>query len=393
MVKEITIARNLLLLRQTTPEMNIKTLVISSFKGSGISDRAQIASMLKMHENGVYFHILLNENSPKQRFFEEEGIATTPYTIKSKIDKKAIQTIRDIVRTEKIDIIHCFNNNATTNAVQAAKKLNVKIISYRGFTGHVHWYKPSSLMNNLHPRVARIACVSNAVKNQVRSQLWRNKKKAVTIYKGHDKAWYEGIQPTSRDNLGVPDNAFLVGIVANLRPMKGIKYLISAAKHLNGHYDIHFLLIGRGMDSDKIKELINETPLKDNFHTFGFRKDVLKDVAACDIAVNSSIKGEGLSKTIIEAMSLKKPVVATTAGGNPELIIDHETGLSVPIKDPEAIADAILEFKHSGELRQKMAMAGYQYIINHFTVEQTAQQTMDLYKELKTELETSKKVI
>ncbi len=371
--------------------MNIRTLVISSFKGSGISDRAQIASMLKMQEYGIHFHILLNENAPQKSYFEEQGIPITPYTIKGKIDKNAIRIIRQIVRENRIDIIHCFNNNATTNAVQAAKKLNVKIISYRGFTGHVHWYKPSSLMNNLHPRVARIVCVSNAVRDQVRNQLWRKKEKAITVYKGHDMSWYNDILATNRKELGVPENAFLVGIVANLRPMKGLKYFIESAKHLPGHNDIHFLLIGRGMDSEKVQQQIHSTPLKENFHTFGFRKDVLNDVAACDIAVNSSIKGEGLSKTIIEAMSLKKPVVATTAGGNPELIIDHKTGLSVPIKNPKAIANAILEYRNSGELRQKMGEAGFQYIANRFTVEQTAQQTMDIYKELKVELEHDKK--
>lgn len=391
MLEEITIARNLLLLPQNKGSMQIRTLIISSFKGSGISDRAQIASMLKMHEDGVHFHILMNENSPKISFFEERGIRVTAYTIKKKIDQQAIQTIRKIVQDQRIDIIHSFNNNATTNAVQAAKGLKVKLISYRGFTGHVHWYKPSSLMNNLHPRVSRVVCVSNAVREQVRSQLWRNKTKAVTIYKGHDMSWYQNIKPTNRKELGIPEDAFLVGIVANMRPMKGIKYFVEAAKYLNGHHDIHFLLIGRGMDSEFVKERIAQTPLKENFHTFGFRKDVLNDVAACDISVNSSIKGEGLSKTIIEAMSLKKPVIATTAGGNTELIIQHKTGLSVPIKSPESIASAILQYKHSGELREKMANNAYDYIANHFTVEQTAQKTIDLYRELKNELETASK--
>lgn len=366
--------------------MNIKTLVISSFSGSGISDRAQIAALLGVVKKGVQMHILMHENSPQAPFFKEQGIPYTSHTIKGKIDKKAIQIIRDIIIREKIDIIHCFNNNATSNAVQAAKKVNVKIVSYRGFTGHVHWYKPTSLMNNLHPRVSRIACVSNAVRDQVRSQLWRKKHKAITIYKGHNMEWYKHINPTIRKDLNVPDDAFLVGIVANIRPMKGVKYFIQSAKYLSAHKDIHFVLIGRGMDSKKIETQINQTPLKDNFHCFGFRKDVLEDVAAFDIGVNSSIKGEGLSKTTIEAMSLKKPVIATDAGGNAELVVNKKTGLLIPIKSPKAIADAILTYKNDKSLQKEMAEAGYNHIASNFTVEKTVNETLAMYETLKNEL-------
>ena len=366
--------------------MNIKTLVISSFSGSGISDRAQIASLIGLMKKGIEMHFLMHENSPQASFFKEQGISFTTHTIKGKIDKRAIQIIKNIIQTKNIDIIHCFNNNATSNAVQASKGLKVKIVSYRGFTGHVHWYKPTSLMNNLHPRVNRIACVSNAVRDQVRSQLWRKKHKAVTIYKGHNMDWYKDISPTPRTDLNIPENAFLVGIVANIRPMKGVKYFIKAANFLSENKDIHFVLIGRGMDSDKIKELVDSTPLKDNFHCFGFRKNVLADVAAFDIGVNSSIKGEGLSKTTIEAMSLKKPVIATDAGGNSELVIHMETGLLIPKKSPEAIANAIKQYKNNRELQVKMAETGYNHIATNFTVQKTVDETLSMYETLKNEL-------
>lgn len=360
--------------------MNINTLIISSFSGKGISDRAQIASLMLLHEQGVKTHILLNENSPQTDFFNKQGITTTEYTINVKFDRKAILEIKHIIKNLKIDIIYSFNNNATSNAVQAIKGTTVKLITYRGFTGHVHWYKPSSLFNNLHPRVSRISCVSNAVREQVKSQLFRKKHKAVTIYKGHNMNWYKDIVPTSREELGIPENVFLVGIIANIRPMKGIKYFIKAANYLASHTDIHFLMIGRGMDSPKVQQLIAKTPLKDNFHTWGFREDVLNTIAACNVAVNSSIKGEGLSKTTIEAMSLNIPAIATSVGGNPELIIDNKTGLLIPSKSPEAIANAILKYKSNSELSVTLSKQAYKYIEENFTVEKTAHDTLDMYK-------------
>lgn len=366
--------------------MEIKVLIISSFSGTGISDRAQIAAISGLHKQGVQIHILLHKGSPQKAHFEAHKIPVTEYTIKSKIDKKARRTIQNLVKKHDFDIIHTFNNKATSNTVQAVKGLPVKIVSYRGFTGNVYWFKPTSWMNNLHPHVSRLTCVSNAVRDQVRSQLPKNKQKAVTIYKGHDIRWYQNITPTPRANLGIPDEAFLVGIVANLRTMKGIKYFINAARYLTDELNIHFLLIGRGMDSQEIQKRIAKSPMESHFHTFGFRKDVLNDVAACDVAVNSSVKGEGLSRTIIEAMSLKKPVIATSIGGNPELIINKETGLLIEPKSPKAIADAIIQYKHSPDLREKMANQGYNYIASEFTVEKTVEQTLALYRELKNEL-------
>lgn len=362
--------------------MNINTLIISSFPNDGISQRAQIASLVMLHEQGVNTHILLNESSSQSAYFNSLGIQTTECTIDSKSDKKAVRIIRNLIGERKIDIIYAFNNNATSNAVRAVKGTSVKIISYRGFTGHVHWYKPSSLMSHLHRRVSRVSCVSNAVRNQVRRQLWRNKHKAITIYKGHNMAWYTGIEPTPRAELGIPENVFLVGIVANLRTMKGVKYFIRAANYLAAHRDIHFMMIGRGMDSTKVKAMIAQTPLKDNFHVWGYRNDVLNAVATCDVAVNSSIKGEGLSKTTIEAMCLRVPVVATTAGGNPELVMTGQTGILIKTKSAKAIADAILQYKQDADLRAKSAENGYRFIKENITVEKTAEATLKVYKEL-----------
>lgn len=362
--------------------MEINTLIISSFPNDGISQRAQIASLVMLHQQGVKTHVLLNKESSQTQYFNSLGISTTEYTIDSKFDKRAVKLIKELIMSHQIDIIYAFNNNATSNAVKAVKDTNVKLISYRGFTGHVHWYKPSSLLSHLNKRVSRVSCVSNAVRNQVRKQLWRNKHKAVTIYKGHNMDWYNSIEPTTRLELGIPESAFLVGIVANLRTMKGVKYFIKAANYLAGNYDIHFMMIGRGMDSPEVKTLIDKTPLKENFHTWGYRNDVLNAVAACDVAVNSSIKGEGLSKTTIEAMCLRVPVIATSIGGNPELVVNMQTGLLIPPKSPKAIANAILQYKTDKTLMTKMAENGRDFIQKNITVEKTASETLKVYKEL-----------
>jgi glycosyltransferase involved in cell wall biosynthesis len=357
-------------------------LIISSFEGFGISDNAQLAAILGLKQKGVALHVMLSPGSPYIETFNNAGVITHEIKIKKKIDRDAHQLIKKLIKTEQFDIIHAFNNNAANNAVIASFGIPVKIITYRGFTGHVHWLKPTSYLNHLNPKVKRVLCVSNAVRDQVRRQLLFNKKKAITIYKGHEIKWYHNIKPVKREQMGIPENAWIVGIVANVRPMKGIKYFINASHFLKDRKDIHFVMIGRGMDKPFVKKLLENSPLKDNFHILGFKKNVLNYVSAFDISVLSSIKGEGLSKTTIEAMSLKKPVIATNIGGNPEIVIHLKTGLLIPPKSSKSIATAILKLINDKGLRGQLSEQAYDYIKDHFTVEQTIEQTYRVYKEL-----------
>ena len=126
----------------------------------------------------------------------------------------------------------------------------------------------------------------------------------VTVYKGHDLAWYSDPPADLQAIFGIPSGAFIVGTVANYRPRKGLEILIEAARGLPGNAPIHFLLVGRGTDHPRLRKRLAASPFRDRFHFPGFRKDACSLMAACDCSVLPSTKREGLPKTVIELRAL-----------------------------------------------------------------------------------------
>jgi glycosyltransferase involved in cell wall biosynthesis len=362
--------------------MPLKVLIISSYKGPAVSVRPEAEMLLALQKQGVHIDVMTREDTYYAKVFKENGMQVFPYRPSGKLNMKNIRQIRSVLKKGRYDIMHVFSNKAVINAVHAALGLPVKVITYRGFTGHVHWYKPTSYLGHLHPKVSKITCVSNGVREQVRKQFFFNKKKAITVYKGHKMQWYEGIPAITKKDLNLPDKSFVVGCVANARPMKGVPYLLKATHHLKNQTDIHLLLIGKGMDTPAHLDIIKQSPLAGNIHLSGFQENVLSYLTACDMTVLPSIKGEGLSKVLIESMSMKKPVVATDIGGNAELVVDGKTGLLIPPRSPEKIANAILKMKSNPEFRSKLASNARLHIENHFSMEQTVREMKTLYEEL-----------
>ena len=360
----------------------MKVLIVSGFASKSNSSRPLAQMLLGLKRNGVDVDVVMADYSYYYNLFLNAGMQVFVHHIPKKIDFSSIRYIRKLVKSNKYDIVHLYNNKAANNGILATIGLPVKVITYRGYTGNVLWYKPTSYINHLNPKVDKITCVSNAVRDQVRRQFLFNKNKAITVYKGHDTNWYKDIKPVSREGIGVPDEAFMIVLVANARIMKGVKYFIEASHYLKDDSNIHFVMIGKGMDSPEYKAMINKSPLKEHFHVFGFRSDSLNIVSSSDVAVLTSIKGEGLSRTTIEAMSLSKPVIATDIGGNSELVIHNKTGVLIPPKSPQAIAEAIRKMKNNPGWRKNLAENAYNHIDTNFRVENSVQQMKKVYENL-----------
>jgi glycosyltransferase involved in cell wall biosynthesis len=146
---------------------------------------------------------------------------------------------------------------------------------------------------------------------------------------------------TVRQVLGLPEEALLIGLIGRFHPMKDHANMLQATAILcaNGH-DAHVLLIGRGVDHDNeiLTRRIAELGLGERIHLLGERRDTPTLTAALDLLVSSSY-AEGFSNVIGEAMACAVPCVVTDAGDSAWIVGD--TGLVVPPRDPDALADAI----------------------------------------------------
>ncbi|HUR30609.1 MAG TPA: glycosyltransferase, partial [Saprospiraceae bacterium] len=209
------------------------------------------------------------------------------------------------------------------------------------------------------------------------------KDKLTTIHKGHDPGWYQSIPRIERSSMGFNEKDILVCCVANVRPFKGIPFLINATYSLPGEFPIHFLLIGNGYDVGTVKSLIVNSPIKDRIHILGFRKDSLSIVSASDATVLTSTHGEALTKSVIESMCLGIPPIITDIPGNKGLVIDKHSGWVVPPKNSLALSAAILEMASDKDERLQRGINAREHIRQHFNTAQTVKEFLQLYERLK----------
>jgi glycosyltransferase involved in cell wall biosynthesis len=141
----------------------------------------------------------------------------------------------------------------------------------------------------------------------------------------------------------VPPGGVLVGSVGRLDEQKGYEYLVDAARHVvDARPDVRFAITGEGPARALLERRIAALGLGAHFRLCGFSSDPGAFIAALDVFASSSL-WEGLPLALVEAMLLGKPVVATSVGGNGELVVPGRTGRLVPARDARALARAILE--------------------------------------------------
>ena len=356
----------------------MKVLSTGDYGGAISNNIAQFELLIGLKRLGVDLIIVAKFNPEVLKRFTDEGIICIQDFPTSKIDFDYINNIKKYISTYKIDILHVFHGKTLRNCIIAAKHLPVRLITYMGSTS-IHWHDPSAYLTYLSPRVDKIICNSDFVYKHVKKQYFGNhKKKAIRIYKGYNPDWFINSIPYDFSSLGIKKSDLIVCLAANYLKVKGIKYFIKSTYHINKELNIHFLLLGDMRGNKEIPLLIEKSPLKENIHSLGSRTDITSYFKSSDIYVQTSNK-EGFGRAISEAMCSKKPIIMTNAGGCTELI-DKNSGIIVPRKNPKEIARAIEYLAKHPTLRKSMGENSYNRIKNHYSIENTIQETLAVYK-------------
>lgn len=182
----------------------------------------------------------------------------------------------------------------------------------------------------------------------------------------------------ARARLGLPLDTLLVGAVSRLDPVKGVDCLLQAFSRVD---DAHLIVVGDGPERAALEASAARLDIALRVYWAGFQRDIFRWLPAFDVFVQPSFH-EGLPNTVLEAQACGLPVVATAVGGTPEVVVDGVTGLLVPPRDPDALAQAITRLLNDPDLRHAMGQAGRERVEKHFSVEQMVRQTEALYEEL-----------
>ncbi|HEX5049759.1 MAG TPA: glycosyltransferase family 4 protein [Gammaproteobacteria bacterium] len=354
----------------------IKTLCITEDP-----DRPTAATFVGLHAAGVDVTVVCPPGRART-MLAEAGVRLLDLPLSGGRDRAGRAALRAELEGGRYDILHVFGNRGVQNGLAAARGLPVKIVAYRGIVGNVSFLSPVSWLRFLNPRIDRIVCVCNAVRDHFLSMrpafLRMPASRPVTIYKGHSLDWYTAA-PADLRSVGVPEGAFTIACVANYRPRKGIEVLVDAMASLPD--DVQLLLIGH-MDAPALAARIAASPAVDRIRRLGHRQDAPALTAACDAFVLPSIKREGLARSLIEAMAYGVAPVVTDCGGSPELVLDGECGLVVPVRDSAALARALGGLRADPAQRRRLGAAARERIARHFRIEDTISRTLALYRGL-----------
>jgi glycosyltransferase involved in cell wall biosynthesis len=347
-------------------------------------DRPTTATFVGLHRAGVDITVVCPAGSEARAVLAAAGVTLLDLKLGGLRDRAGTRKLRDELVRGRYDVLHVFSNRPLESGIRAVRGLPVKLIAYRGIVGNVSFLSPISWLRFLNPRIDRIVCVCNAIRDYFLAMrpafLRMPPSRPVTIYKGHDLDWYRAT-PADLTSLGIPAGALVAVCVANYRPRKGIEVLVDALAELPPELGVHLLLVGE-MDAPKLRAKVAASPVKDRIHVPGHRRDAPAIVAACDVFVLPSIKREGLARSLIEAMAYAVAPVVTNCGGSPELVVNGECGLVVPVRDPSALADAIRRLCEDPSLRRRYGAAARERIGTHFRIETTIARTLVLYREL-----------
>lgn len=183
----------------------------------------------------------------------------------------------------------------------------------------------------------------------------------------------------ARALLGLDDDAFVVGTVGRLDPVKDLPTLITAFRQFSAARPLaRLVIVGDGSLRTELQHLASGSAA---IQFAGHRSDARHLVAAFDAYVSSSIF-EGMSLTILEAMAAGRPVVATRVGGTPEIVVDGETGILVQPRDPAGLAQALLRLSSDPSGARAMGLAGRARVCERFTLERMVNHYAAAYSQL-----------
>lgn len=238
------------------------------------------------------------------------------------------------------------------------------------FRRFLHIYTEHSGIYSCLPRHrvmtwAALSCVDHAVLvskdllSYYVKHFWPPKPKMSVIYNGLDfPAAPADASASVRAEFGISPGATVVGSAVRFYPQKGLRYLVQAMPAvLDRDPDVWFLLAGDGVERSLLEQLVDELGVRGRVRFTGYRTDVPRLIAAMDVYVLPSL-WEGLPLALIEALMASRAVVATRVGGNPEVVVDGETGFLVPPAQSGALAERVSALVESGDLRRGVAERG-----------------------------------
>ncbi len=311
--------------------------------------------------------------------------------ISPKEDLHSLVALTKLMRRLRPDVVHSYTSKAGLLCRLAARLAGVPLIIHtiydlpqnatqnRPLKFFYHWAERLAALWAHH-----LTTISYANEAQILSEQICSKPKLTTIQMGLDLAEFVPAQTQLevRQAWGLPNDAFVIGTAARLEPNKGHRFLLQAFANLAPqHPNLYLVCIGSGHLEATLREQAQELDIAERVIFTGWIQDLVSAMNAVDLFVLPTLY-EGLGMVLLEAMALNKACVSTRVGGTQDVVVDGETGLFVPPRDPNALAQALETLILNPERREQMGLAGRHRVETQFRAEIASARMLALYNEL-----------
>lgn len=313
------------------------------------------------------------------------GIPMTRISTKGMKDPMVIPHLVSFMRRTKPDVVHTHLSKSDVSGLMAAyiAGVPVRISSIHNVDPWREKGYLSAIMRQWMKTCHHMIAVSEGVREYVIKNSGYPADKITTIDNGIDLNRFnpQTVAPLNKADWGIEPDTVTVGMVARLEEQKGHHILIAAAHEVIREMpNVRFVIVGDGHLREGLERQRNQLGLQGKVVFTGILRDIPGVLATLDLIVFSSL-WEGLPVALLEAMSMKKPIVSTAVGGIPNVIITGQNGLLVDKDNVMDLAQGIIKVLKDQSLAEQMAEAARKTIEERYSAEAMHQRILQMYEE------------
>ncbi len=366
--------------------MNI--LIAESSRTVGGQELAVLLHAERLCKRGHRVRLVLEPHSPIMAMAKERGLPIEPFVMQQWRLPWSVLAFRRLLKRERPDIVHVNSSRDSWLAALATRLIDPrpKVIRTRHISAPLTNNRATHL---LYRRLFDMVIVTGGERNRQeliqRDGLAPERVTAFPI--GLDVEYFSPAKPQHdiRCELGIPSGHVLVGLISYLRDYKGHRYFVeAAAKVLKQHQGVAFLIVGEGPEEPNIRAQIERLGLAADVRMLGFREDLLDVFRSLDLFVIPTIEGDTIPQVLMQALAIGLPVVSTTTGSIPDVVIEGESGFMVPPRDAGALADRIGRLLIDPELRAAMGRRGRHTVARSYSIDHMVDELEHVYRRVTT---------
>lgn len=305
-------------------------------------------------------------------------------------DFKAIQEVRKLIKKYNPDIVYAHSSKA--GAIARVADIGLKNHCIYNPHGWAFNMRCSSKKKALYTAIERIAapfcekiiCISDAEKQSALEKKICREDKFQVIYNGVDiEAYEKGPHgEINRKDMGIPDDAFIVGMVGRITPQKAPDIFVKAAKLIKDSIPkAHFIIVGKGEQEAEIRNYAEKNGFVDALHITGWVDNPMSYVELFDVACLLS-RWEGFGLALPEYMMAGKPIVASRVDAIPYIIEDGKNGLLVEVDDELGTSKAVMKLYKNPAYRKRFGACGLEDVHNRFNARRVAVEHKMLFEKI-----------